>query len=109
MQRLAAKTEIESELPTNDLRRNLRVDHYLNEYNLRLKQQEKQLKIKNSMLKTNEFHSIFAEQEIDRRGEERGKREARKIQEDLFKNYVENPQIYTPAERDVFKGEDFKV
>lgn len=68
LQRLVVQAEVESELPTNDLRRNLRVDHYLNEYNLRLKQHEKEAQIKNSLLKTNEFHSIFAEQEIDRRG-----------------------------------------
>lgn len=41
LQRLAAKTEVETELPTNDLRRNMRIDHYLNEYNSLLKQREK--------------------------------------------------------------------
>ncbi len=33
LQRLVSQTEVQCELPTNDLRRNLRVDHYLNEYN----------------------------------------------------------------------------
>ena len=68
LQRLSAKTEIECELPTNDLRRNMRIDHYLNQYNHIQGQMKKQAKIKNSMLKTTEFNSIFADQEMDRRG-----------------------------------------
>ena len=68
LQRLSAQTQIESELPTNDLRRNMRIDHYLNQYNHIRGQMQKQAQIKKSMLKTNEFNSIFADQEMDRRG-----------------------------------------
>jgi hypothetical protein len=52
------------------------------------------------MLRTTEFSSIFAEQEMDRRGKERQKKEVRSIQEELYQNYIENPQVYTPAQRD---------
>lgn len=61
LQRLVAKTEIETELPTNDLRRNLRIDHYMNQYNHILRQKEKEMKAKNSMLKASEFNSLFSE------------------------------------------------
>jgi hypothetical protein len=62
---------------------------------------QKQARIKNSMLKTNEFDSIFSNQEFDRRGKEREKKEIRTMQEQLYQNYVENPQLYRPAERDI--------
>ena len=45
---------------------------------------KKQEKIKNSMLKTTEFDSIFADQEMDRRGKEREKKEIRSMQEELY-------------------------
>ena len=37
---------------------------------------------------------------MDRRGKERQKKEVRSMQEELYQNYVENPQVYRPAERD---------
>jgi len=52
------------------------------------------------MLKTSEFNSIFADQEMERRGKEREKKEVRNIQDELYHNYIENPQVYRPAERD---------
>lgn len=71
LERLCRQTAVESELPTNDLRRNLRVDHYLNQYNIIMDQRKKEAKIKASMLKANEFDSIFCEQETQRREEDR--------------------------------------
>ena len=42
LQRLAAQTEVECELPTNDLRRNMRIDHYMSQYNHKRGQLEKE-------------------------------------------------------------------
>ena len=78
----------------------MRIDHYLNQYNHKKSLIEKQERKKKSMLRTTEYHSIFAEQEINRRGQEREKKQNRSIQEQLYQNYVENPQIYRPAEKD---------
>jgi len=43
-----------------DLRRNMRIDHYLNQYNQIREQQQKEIKIKNSFLPPSQFESIFA-------------------------------------------------
>ena len=58
----------------------MRIDHYLNEYNHIKGQMEKQAKIKKSLLKTTEFDSIFSNQEMDRRGKEREKKQIKSMQ-----------------------------
>jgi hypothetical protein len=56
---LAQQVTAESELPTVDLRRNMRVDHYLSQYNGLREQQLKEQRVRETLLKTNQFTSIF--------------------------------------------------
>lgn len=59
LDRLTEKVAVQTELPTVDLRRNMRVDHYLSQYNQIRDQQEREARVKNTLLRSREFHSIF--------------------------------------------------
>lgn len=56
---LTQKVAVQTELPTVDLRRNMRIDHYLGQYNQIRDKQEKETRVRNTLLRTREFHSIF--------------------------------------------------
>ena len=66
----------------------MRIDKYLNDYNMLRSENERRQKIKQSMLKTKEFNSVFNNNEQDLRGKRREQNETRKIQEELFQKYV---------------------
>lgn len=106
LERLTQQTAAESDLPTVDLRRNMRIDHYLNKYNHLHQQQQKRIKLQNSFLPSSEFASIFSEEEVRLRDAAREKREAKKIQEQLYEQYIEQVNMYQPAERDAGHSEE---
>lgn len=97
LSRLAQQVTAESELPTVDLRRNMRVDHYLSQYNGLRQQQQRHQRIQDTLLPTNQFTSIFQQDEARKREEKRVERENRSVQETLYKNYVEEGNFYQPA------------
>ena len=66
----------------------MRIDKYLNDYNMLRSENERRQKIKQSMLKTKEFNSVFNNNEQNLRGKRREQNETRKIQEELFQKYV---------------------
>ena len=50
----------------------------------------------------------MAEEEGRRRDEKREERRNRQMREELYKNYISDPEWYKPAERDV-EGEEGRV
>lgn len=71
LDRLTQQVTAETELPTVDLRRNMRVDQYLSQYNGLRTQQIKQQKIQNTLLRAGQFQSIFQDEEAKLRQQHR--------------------------------------
>ena len=59
LQQLTQRVAVQTELPTVDLRRNMRIDHFLGQYNQIRDKQEKEARVKNTLLRTKEFRSVF--------------------------------------------------